>query len=376
MRQTLRLGRIAGIPVGVHWSVLGIMVLLVDGLAMVVLPGSATGFPSSAYWVAALVGTLLFLGSLLAHEMAHAVVAHHYGIGVERVTLWLLGGVAEFSDEPPTAGIDFLVAGVGPLVSFLTGVLFGLLGLGARALSLPTLIVATLAWLAIVNLILAVFNLLPGAPLDGGRVLRAALWRWRKNRDWAALTAARTGYALGIALIGVGVLQSLLTGLLSGVWLLLVGWFLVSAASAERAAARYHDLLSRVPARAIMSTNPVCGHPGQSVDDFVRTVASGSRHRAFPLTDDAGHPTGVVRLRDLGRVPASERARVPVEELATPVSLVPVVEPTQPVGDVAPDLARGALALVVAGDVLVGVMSSDDIVHATELATLTGESGR
>jgi Zn-dependent protease/CBS domain-containing protein len=309
--------------------------------------------------------------SLFAHEVAHAVLARRLGIRVERVTLWLLGGVAEFADEPPNPRADFLVAGIGPLVSLVLGILFGASAVAANVLGLPAIVVATVAWLAVVNIILAVFNLLPGAPLDGGRVLRAILWRLRGNRDWAAMTAARAGYVLGLVLVALGIVEAVFAGLLGGVWLLLVGWFLISAANAEQAVARYHSVLARVPARAVMSAHPICGRPQQSVDNFVQTVAAGSRHRAFPLTDEAGHPSGVIRLSDLGRVPARERARVQVSDVATPLSRVPVIDPTQPVGEVAPDLARGALALVVSDDVLVGVMSADDINHALELAALT-----
>ncbi len=305
MRQSLRLGRIAGIAVGVHWSVLVIMALLVQGLAVTVLPGAAPGQPWPVYWAAAIGAAGLFLASLLAHELAHALVARRFGIRVERITLWLLGGVAELADEAPTARADLLVAGAGPVTSIAAGLSFGALTAVASVLDAPAVVTGAFGWLAGVNVVLAVFNLLPGAPLDGGRVLRALLWRWHGDRYRAARAAARAGHGLGMVLVFLGVAEVLFTGAFSGLWLALLGWFLVSAAKAEAAAARYHALLGRVPVRPVMHDNPVCGDPRQSVDDFVRTVAVQSGHRAFPLRDAAGHPAGVVRLADLSRVPAA-----------------------------------------------------------------------
>ncbi|HEU5109608.1 MAG TPA: site-2 protease family protein, partial [Micromonosporaceae bacterium] len=178
MRQTVRLGRVAGIPVGVHWSVLVVLVLLAQGLAAAVLPAAVPGRPGWQYWVVAAGTTVLFVASLLAHELAHALAALRCGVRVERVTLWLLGGVAELSGQPARPRQELGIAAVGPLTSLAAGGVF----FAATVMSagrLPELAVVAVAWLAWINLVLALFNLLPAAPLDGGRVLRALLWqRW------------------------------------------------------------------------------------------------------------------------------------------------------------------------------------------------------
>ncbi len=373
MRQTLRLGRIAGIPVGVHWSVLAIMALLAYGLAVGVLPAGAPGRTWQTYWGIAIGAAVLFLGSLLAHEIAHALVARRFGVRVERVTLWLLGGVAEFTDDPPSARADLMVAAVGPLTSLGLGGVFGAATVIASALDAPAAVTAALAWLAVINVVLGVFNLLPGAPLDGGRVLRAVLWHWRGDRYRAAIAAARAGHALGITLVFIGIAEVLLTGELQGLWLALVGWFLISAANAEQAAARFHTLLGRVPVRSVMSPDPVSGDPRQSVDDFVRTVAASSPHRVFPVRDAAGVPYGVVRLADLARVPAARRGSTPLREVATPLERVPVVKGSDLLANISPLLVRGGLSLVVDDGRLVGVLSVDDLARATELAALRGD---
>ena len=370
MRQTLRLGRIAGIPVGVHWSVLVIMVLLVQGLAIAIVPNAAPGQPWPVYWGLGIVGAVLFLASLLAHETAHALVALRFGIRVERITLWLLGGVAEFHDEPSSARADLLVAGVGPLTSIALGGVFGGATVLGRAVGLPVAMTAVLAWLAVINVLLGVFNLLPGAPLDGGRVLRAAIWHLRGDRHRAAIAAARAGHMLGLLLVIVGLGGLLVYGALNGLWLALVGWFLISAANAEQNAARLNLLLGRIPVRTVMTADPVSGDPRQSIDDFVTTVAATSTHRAFPLRDEQGRPCGVVRLADLARVPTELRRTTPVIQVALPLARVPVVEVSQPLVDVAPIIVRGGLAVVVDNGRLVGVLSSDDLLRATELASL------
>ncbi len=375
MKQTLQLGRIAGIRVGVHWTVVVIMALLVQALAITILPGAAPGQPWSVYWAVGVAGAALFMVSLLTHELAHALVARRFGIRVEQITLWLLGGVAELADEAPTARADLLVAAAGPLTSLAAGLGFGAASLAGTALGVPAVVNGAFGWLSLINVVLAVFNLLPGAPLDGGRVLRALLWRRHGDRDRAALSAARAGHGIGMLLVLLGFAQVLFLSALSGLWLALVGWFLLSAANAETVAVRYHSLLGRVPVRTVMHADPVCGYPHQSVDDFVRTVATGPRHRAFPVRDDAGHPVGLVRLADLGRVPVGARATVLLADIATPLTSVPVVEAAAPLADVALVVARGALALVVEGGLLVGVVSADDVTHATEFAALAPQQG-
>jgi Zn-dependent protease len=179
---SLRFGRIAGIPVGASWSALLIAGLIAWSLAGSVLPAEVPGLAPAACWLAGLAGAGLFLGSLLAHEVGHALVARRAGLRVRGITLWLLGGVALLEDEPATPGDELRVALVGPAVSLALAVAFGLVAVAGSLLARPTAVVFVLAWLAVGNAALAVFNLLPAAPLDGGRVLRGLLWRRHGSR--------------------------------------------------------------------------------------------------------------------------------------------------------------------------------------------------
>jgi Zn-dependent protease len=233
MRASIRLGRFFGIPVGLSWSVLLIAGLLTLSLATSLLPGSAAGYPDSAYVVAALATALLFFGSLLAHELAHAVVARRHGVEVEGITLWLLGGVAALRSESPSARAELRIAAVGPATSLGLAGAFGVAALAADVLLLPALAVAAFAWLALINAALAVFNLLPAAPLDGGRILAGALWAGHGDRWRAAETAARAGRVVGFGLIAFGILGFLTPLPFGGLWTALVGWFIVTTAAAE-----------------------------------------------------------------------------------------------------------------------------------------------
>ncbi|MEV8514632.1 site-2 protease family protein [Dactylosporangium sp. NPDC051484] len=370
MKQNLRLGTIAGIRVGVNWSVVVIMVLLVQILALTIIPASAPGLPAVVPWLLGLAGAVVFLLSLLAHELAHALVARAFGIRVEQVTLWLLGGLAEFGQEAPTARADLLTAGAGPATSALLGGGFGGLAAGLGALGVPAGVVAVCAWLAGINLVLAVFNLLPGAPLDGGRVLRAVLWQWRGDRQRAALAATNAGRVIGVGLMALGLAQVVATGNFGGLWLILVGWFLIAAATAEAANERYRAQLGRTPVSAAMQTMVPYVGTGSSVAEAVAAADAVPGKYVIALRTPDGRPGGLVRLAELARVPAAERAVTPVSEVAKPATAVTVVEASQPLADVANLVSRAGTALVADSGALVGLLESADVTHAAERAAL------
>jgi Zn-dependent protease len=238
MRASIRLGRFFGIPVGLSWSVLLIAGLLTFSLGATLLPASAAGYSDAVYYVAAVAAAVLFFGSLLAHELAHAVVARSHGVEVDGITLWLLGGVAQLRSEAPSARAELQIAAVGPATSLALAAAFGIAALGADIFMLPALVVAVLAWLALINGVLAVFNLLPAAPLDGGRVLAGVLWASHGDRWRAAETAAKAGRVVGFGLIAFGLLGFFVPVPYGGPWTALIGWFVVSTAAAEEAHAR------------------------------------------------------------------------------------------------------------------------------------------
>ena len=374
MTATVHLGRYAGVRVEAHWSVALIVVLLAELLAVGVLPVAAPGQAPTGYWITALTVTLLFLVSLLGHELAHAAVARRLGIRVRGVTLFVLGGVTTFEGEPPSPGADALVAVVGPATS---GALAGVYWLVATWINpgwLAGLPAAGLTWLAVVNLLLAAFNLLPAAPLDGGRLLRAWLW-WRGgDRDRAAARAATVGQAFGYALITVGVLELLLVGSLGGLWLGVVGWFVASGAGVERAQSLVRGTLSRITVGDVAEPNPVVAPGWLTVDGFLDQLAEhGVRHRVFPVVDLGGAPVGVISLRDLIATRPDTRRGTRVQDVARRLDQRTVAQADEPLTDLLGRAAPrpGADAVVVLRDHrLVGLLTAADVERALDLARL------
>jgi Zn-dependent protease/CBS domain-containing protein len=373
MRASISLGRIAGIKVGINASVFLILAILVGGLATGQLPAAFPGHSVAAYVIAAIVAALLFMASLLAHELAHSLVARRNGIEVDSIVLWLLGGVAQLRGEPRTPGADFRIAIVGPLTSLGLAIGFGLAAGGVAQLGTAGLPFGVLAYLAATNAMLAIFNLIPAAPLDGGRVLRAALWRWRGNRQRAAVNAARTGRFFGFALIALGVLQVVTGSGLNGIWLALIGWFVVSAATAEEQQAKLGGLLAGVTVGQVMTPGPIVLDGNLTVADFVAQVALTQPFSTYPIVDPDGRLTGLVTLNRVRAVPSELHATTRLREIACAPADVPVARPEDRLGDLLERMqgcSDGRAVVVDNAGRVVGVVSPSDVARALELADL------
>ncbi len=369
MESSLTIGRIRGVVVGVHWSVLFVLALVTISLAAGVFPDDVGGYSTAIYWIAALVTGVLFLLSILAHEVSHAVVALRHGVAVDRITLWLLGGVAQLEGGAKTPGDDFLIAFVGPATSIAIGLIAGALALGLDAASASALLVEMLKWLAGINLVLAVFNLVPAAPLDGGRVLRAALWAQSKDRLRATVIASKAGRLFGIALIAGGVL--LFLGGANGLWFALLGWFIINAASAEERHAVLERRLGSLRVRDVMSADPVTVPADTDLEEFVDSYVFRNHHSTFPVVDANGDPRGLITLRRVKQVPRERWRETRVSEVACPFDEVPKSEPDELLVDafdrMRDDCAEGR-GLVMRDGHLVGILAPADINRALELA--------
>jgi Zn-dependent protease len=366
MTASIRFGRIAGIPVGANWSALLIALLFAWSLGGELLPAQVPGLAPAAYWLAGAAGAGLFLASLLAHEIGHALVARRAGLRVRGITLWLLGGVAQLEDEPASPGDELRVAIVGPAISL---ALAGAFGVAAAALSVvgaPALLVVVAAWLALGNVALGVFNLLPAAPLDGGRVLRGLLWRRHGNRVRAAVTATRAGVWVGTGLVAYGLLGAFTGWGIGTLWTALVGWFLVIAARQERELALLGGGLDRgLRAAQVMTPAPAVAPAWFTVDAFLRNYVEPWQAAALPLRGFDGHPAGVVTAAALYAVPADRRHIVRAGDVAIPMSALVLVGPDEPVADLATRLAGGrTVAAVVSGGQLLGLITAADLARA------------
>jgi Zn-dependent protease len=362
VRTTFALGRIAGVRVGVHWSVLFIFGIIALGLSQGRLPDTYPGRAWAVYWAAGLCTAVVFFASLLAHELAHAIVARHNGVEVDDIVLWLLGGAARLRTEASSPGAELRIAGVGPLVSLLLG---GLFTLGAWLLDLASasgIVVEMVAWLAGINVLLALFNALPAAPLDGGRLLRAFLW-WRTgDRLRATAGATAAGRVLGWLLVVLGLVAFMRTGAFGGLWLTLIGWFLIAAATAEGRQAHLRGVLAGVPVRDAMTSDPLTVPADTTVAAFLTSTRYRYRHSAFPVTHD-GAPIGLVTLDSARQVPQAEAHAVTVREVMVPLSQATVVGPDSPLADLLPRMEPGAehRVLVVDDGRLVGILSLSDV---------------
>ena len=305
MNESFRLGRIAGIPVGVNWTIGLIAMLLVSSLAGSILPLAAPGLTTGAYVTVSVVAAVGFFGSILAHELGHAIVAVRRGIPVEGITLWVLGGVARLRREPTDARTELLVAAAGPATSVALAV-----GFGAGALVLDSagfgLLAAAAGWLATINLIIAVFNLIPAAPLDGGRILAGVLWLIHGDRDRAKWTATSTGRGFGAILIGVAV-WALAVGGGFGFWPLLLGMFVLSAANGERRFLETRRRLHGLQVRHAMSPLPYGlawpdSSPTVRADALLNDVLPELGEGDVLVVDDDGRVVGTFGLDHLARL--------------------------------------------------------------------------
>lgn len=368
MKATVKFGRIAGVAVGAHWSVLAIVALLVAGLS-VQLPQIEPGYPTAAYLAAAVLAATLFVVSLLGHELAHAVVAQRNGVDVEGITLWLLGGIARLRGDAPSPGADFRISAVGPASSLLIAAgFYGLMWLGTQAEATP-LLVAVAAYLAVINVVLAVFNTIPAAPLDGGRILRSAIWAWRGDRYTATMVAARAGRIFGFVLIALGILQALGGAGFGGLWWVLLGLFVVTMANAEEQQLRTTTALAGVRVRDVMTADPETIGGDVTVADFIQHTALGRRHSSFPVLDHSGRLSGLVTLNRIRAVAPDQRATTVLREVACPPAEVPVAHPDEALTALLPRLSgcTDGRALVLADNALVGIVSPSDISRAAAL---------
>jgi Zn-dependent protease/CBS domain-containing protein len=360
----LTLGRVLGIRIELHWSLLVAAVLVVWTLASGVFPQTNPDLSGTAHAAMAVVATLVFFGSVVLHELGHAVQARREGMEIEEISLWLFGGVAVMKQGFPGPGTEFRVAVAGPLVSLWLGVAF----LAAALVpGLPEAVDGVVAWLAYVNLVLLVFNLVPAAPLDGGRMLHAALW-WLK-RDLVRATRVTTGLGrgFGFLLIAGGLALLVFEGSFSGAWLAFLGWFLLAAATAESRALTARDALDGLHVGDVMDRDPVTVTPDVTLDRIMDDVGVRRRHTTYPVVEN-GSAVGLLPLARVGEVPPEERSRRVVHEYMLPRDELTTLEEGRHVFEALAVLARAGegRALVLSGTRLVGVLSLSDIARGLE----------
>jgi len=360
----ISLGRIGGVEVRINWSWLVIFALIVWTLADGVFPSTNPGLSGNTHLAMAIVAALLFVVSILLHELGHAWVARREGLEVDGITLWLFGGVSQFKGGFPSAGAEFRIAIAGPLVSLVLGVVFVLIAIAG----LPSAVDGVAAWLGYINLALLVFNLIPALPLDGGRVLRAALWQSKGDLAWATRVGTDIGRVFGYLFIGLGLAMFIFQGSFSGAWLAFIGWFLLQAATAEARYIATEAALHGLRVRDLMVRDPVTVDGDLTVGQFMDEVARSRRFTTYPVVD-GGRPIGLLAFGSVAALPRSEWDSRRVREAMLPLDRVPQLTEDETAIDALTALSSPASnrGLVVENGHLAGLLSITDLTRALEL---------
>ncbi|HMC04011.1 MAG TPA: site-2 protease family protein, partial [Actinomycetota bacterium] len=357
--------RVRGIPIGVSWSWLLIAGFLTWWLANQLFPQQYPRLAAGTYVAMAAASALMFFVSIVLHELGHAFRALREGMKIEGITLWLFGGVARFLGMFPSAGAELRIAVAGPLVSVALAAVFWLLGTVGHPLEFPVPVRGVLEYLAAINVLVVVFNLVPALPLDGGRILRSLIWKRRGDFPSATRTAAALGQGFGLLLGVAGIYAISQRQMANGVWLALIGVFIVNAARAEASYGVVDGTLGRARVDSIMTPNPLVVAPATTIDDLLaRAAALASPLPAYPVADQ-GELVGLISLRRVGSIPPGDRASRTVAEAMTPRERVTVLAPDTPMRQ-----ALGAIqasdepAVVTEGGRIAGVVSVLDVARA------------
>ncbi|AIF82413.1 Zn-dependent protease [Candidatus Nitrososphaera evergladensis SR1] len=330
--MSVQIGRVKGVPIRLHFTLLIVFSLVTWSLAANFMPQFFPGLSSAEYWIMGVAGAILLFISVLLHELSHSVLAMRFGIKVRQIMLFIFGGVSDIEEEPKNPQKEFQIAIAGPATSFVLSAIFaGLWAISAAINDVPVF-EGIMLYGAIINALLGAFNLLPAFPLDGGRVLRAVLVkRTKRDFDQATDTSVKVGIAISYVMMGLGFVTILTgNGFVSGIWLILIGWFLQSGAQSYRYQHELTAILSKVRMRDIMNISFIAIPPETSLQESLQRYFSVYMKSAFPVTDAAGRLLGMVTLKrvmDSSGDDESKRQVLTVREVMMPLEELNVVSP-------------------------------------------------
>lgn len=362
--KTIDLFSIFGFKIRLDLSWFVVAVLITWSLAVGYFPQAYEDLTPAAYWTMGVLGALGLFASVIAHELSHATVARRFGVEMRGITLFIFGGVAEMADEPPSPKVEFWIAVAGPIASFVVGGL--LFALGA-ALALPTAAAAVVGYLATINVVLAVFNLIPAFPLDGGRILRSILWHWKDSLRWATRVTSGIGAGFGYLLIGLGVLQLVVGGMqafVGAMWLALIGLFLRGAAQMSYQQLLLRRVLEGEPVSRFMVRDPVSVPRQISVAELVEEYVYRHHFKLYPVVD-GGRLVGCVTTRQVKELPREEWETTTVGALADGCSPDNSVAPDADAMEVLSRMSRNRTSrlLVVQDGRLMGIIALKDLLE-------------
>jgi Zn-dependent protease/CBS domain-containing protein len=354
------------VKIDLSWLILGLLITWT--LAQGLFPHLYEGLSSTTYWIMGVAGALGLLFSIVFHELWHSLIARKFGLPMHGITLFIFGGVAEMTEEPPSPKAEFFMAVAGPISSIVLALgLFGIFFLGVSAgWSKP--VTGVFNYLAFLNLILAGFNLMPAFPLDGGRVLRSVLWGWKDNLRWATQISSKIGGAFGIALVVIGVLELFMGNLIGGVWLAVIGLFIRGASQSAYQQMLIRRSLEGEKVKRFMKPDPVTVSPSISVESLVEDYIYKHHYKMYPVVEN-GELIGCVTLNQVKTIPKEEREKHTVRELAENCSEKNTIQPDDDAMKALTTMRKtnSSRLMVVEGKKLVGVITLKDMMGLLSL---------
>ncbi len=381
--MSVQVGKIKEIPIRLHFTLLIVFLLLTWTLASRLMPELYPGLSISSYWLMGAIGTIILFVSVLLHELAHSLVALRYGLKVRQIILFIFGGVSEIDEEESSKNFrkEFNIAIVGPITSFIISALLSI----AWLVSMPlinggggndadnssnealNIIVGILYYGAFINLLLGVFNLIPAFPLDGGRILRSALLKWRKDYDQATKIASKIGIVISYGIMGLGFLIIIGGSFISGIWLLFIGWFLNSGAQSYLAQHELTVLLSNVRLGNIMNSRVITVMQDITIDKLIHEYFNVYSKDSFPVVDSENHLIGMVTFKDAWNVSGTQRIITTVKDIMIKQSSIIIMNYDRPADEALMQMTRKHMSKVFVCDQdgrLIGLVSKTDIMNA------------
>jgi Zn-dependent protease/predicted transcriptional regulator len=366
--KRINLFNLLGFQVRIDLSWIIIALLIAWSLSTGLFPFHYKNLSTEVYWIMGIVAAVGLFLSIIVHEFSHSIMARRFGMPMKGITLFIFGGVAEMEDEPPSAKAEFMMAIVGPLTSVAIAVIFyGIYSLG-KGVGWPEPVNGVLQYLGLINGVLAVFNMLPAFPLDGGRVLRAGLWWWKDNLRWATKVSSMIGSGFGILLIVLGVLNVLGGNFVGGMWWFLIGMFLQTAARMSYRQLVTRKALEGEKVRRFMISNPVTVPPSISLDALVEDYIYKYHYKMFPVVNSDTN-LGCVSTKQVKEIPREHWSDTKVEDLAMECTPETTVKPDDDAIKALSLMRKSGNSrlLVVEGDELAGVVSLKDMLEFLSL---------
>lgn len=377
--MSLQVAEIYQIPIKLHYSLVLVFFLITWTLAYGFMPHYSPGLNPMQYWIMSIIGTVILFLSVLIHELSHSIVASRYGIKVKQIVLFIFGGVSDIEEEPKDFNKEFKMAIAGPAVSLVLSALFAIFWWITTVMimssfdeSFKTILIiinGILFYASFLNLILGIFNLIPAFPMDGGRILRSVLFSRNKNYDKSTRIAVRIGVIMSYVFFGLGILTILSGSFVSGIWIILIGWFLQNGAETYLYQYDIMKILSKIRLHELMKTNVISVSDGLTINEIIKNYFNIYMKSSFPVTKLNYEVVGIVTLKRCSNVPEHERDTIIVKDIMFPKNKIKLLKVN--------DTAEKALSIMIKEnqdkilvcddrDILEGVVSKTDIIEAMD----------